>query len=99
MMQVPPATIRGATQLSVSKLRPVRGNGNRQKEVQVNEVLTHPMAESVQGASRERWKYSFLRVTRLPTVDRPDSGRILTENKVSGERKEFYALLFNVHFI
>lgn len=77
---------------------PVRGQGNKVKELQVSEVLTHPLAGSEQGASRDRWRYRFLRVIRYPTPDRLDSGRILVENTVTGKRTEFYALLFNVRF-
>jgi hypothetical protein len=77
---------------------PVKGQGNKAKQLQVSEVLTHPMAGSEQGTSRERWKYRFLRVTKYPTPDRLDSGRILVENTVTGKRTEFYALLFNVRF-
>lgn len=84
--------------MSQRTTHPVRGEGNRQKKVQVNEVLLHPMAGSESGSSRDRWKYAFLRVTRWPTPDRPDSGRILVENKVTGKRTEFYAALFSVGF-
>jgi len=80
------------------KLLPFKGDGNRSKEVQVNDVLTHPMAAAERGQSREKWKYRYLRTTRLPTPDRQDSGRILVENVVTGTRKEFYALWFNVKF-
>lgn len=78
--------------------RPVKGQGNKVKELQVSEVLTHPMSGSEQGASRDRWRYRFLRVTRLPTIDRPDSGRLLVENLVTGKRTEHFAFLFNVRF-
>ena len=77
---------------------PVTGNGNKTKELQVSELLTHPMAASEKGASRDRWKYRFLRVTKVPTSDRIDSGRLLVENVVTGKRTEHYALLFNVRF-
>lgn len=77
---------------------PVKGQGNKTKELQVSEVLTHPLAGSEQGASRDKWKYRFLRITRYPTVDRPDSGRLLVENTVTSKRTEHYALLFNVRF-
>lgn len=77
---------------------PVRGEANKAREVQVNEALTHPFASSEKGASRDRWRYHFLRVTRFPTPDRPDSGRILVENAASGKRTEHYAFLFNVKF-
>lgn len=77
---------------------PVTGNGNKTKSLQVSEFLTHPLAASEKGASRDRWKYRFLRVTRYPTPDRPDSGRVLVENKVTGKRTEHYAFLFNVRF-
>lgn len=77
---------------------PVRGDGKRAKKLQVSDILTHPMAGSESGPSRDRWKYRFLRVTKYPTVDRLDSGRILVENVVSGKRTEHYALLFNVRF-
>lgn len=77
---------------------PVTGNGNRAKELQVSELLTHPMASSERGASRDRWKYRYLRTTRYPTPDRPDSGRLLVENVVTGKRTEHYAMLFNVRF-
>lgn len=76
-----------------------KDGGERRKVVQVNDILTHPMAATESaGASRDRWKYHFLRVTRYPTGDRPDSGRILVENHATGIRKEFYATLFNVVF-
>lgn len=77
---------------------PVTGNGNRTRELQVSELLTHPMAGSERGAFRDKWKYRFLRVTRYPTPDRPTSGRLLVENVVTGKRTEHYALLFNVRF-
>lgn len=77
---------------------PVKGEGTRAKKVQVSEILTHPMAGTESGSSRDRWKYRFLRVTRFPTPDRPDSGRLLVENVTTGKRKEFFALLFNVRF-
>lgn len=80
------------------KQLPFKGDGNRSKEVQVNDVLTHPMAASEKGESRDRWKYRFLRIVRQPAIDRPDGGRILVENVVTGKRTEFYALLFNVRF-
>lgn len=77
---------------------PVRGDGKKTKELQVSELLTHPMASSEKGVSRDRWKYRFLRVTRYPTPDRLNSGRILVENVVTGKRTEHYAFLFNVRF-
>jgi len=77
---------------------PVTGNGKKTKELQVSEVLTHPMAGSEKGALRDRWKYRFLRVTRQPTPDRPNSGRLLVENVATGRRTEHYAMLFNVRF-
>lgn len=80
------------------KQLPVKAEGNSHREVQVNEVLTHPMAASEKGASRDRWRYRFLRVTRMPTADRPDSGRILVENEATGKRTEHFAFLFNVKF-
>jgi hypothetical protein len=85
-------------QLTGSGQHPVKGDGNKIKEVQVSEVLTHPLAGSEKGASRDRWKYRFLRVTRFPTIDRPDSGRLLVENVLTGKRTEHYAMLFNVRF-
>ncbi len=78
---------------------PVKGDGNKTKELQVSDVLTHPMAASEKGASRDRWRYRFLRVTKQPTIDRPDSGRLLVENVATGKRTEHYALLFNVRFV
>jgi len=84
--------------LTVARQLPVKGEGNKAKEVQVNDVLTHPMAGSERGPSRARWKYRFLRVTKYPTIDRLDSGRILVENTVTGNRTEHYALLFNIKF-
>jgi hypothetical protein len=77
---------------------PVRGDGNRARDLQVSEVLTHPMAASERGASRDRWKYRFLRVTKYPTLDRPDGGRLLVENVATGKRTEHFAFLFNVRF-
>ncbi len=77
---------------------PVTGNGNRTRELQVSEVLTHPMAASEKGPSRNRWRYRFLRVTKYPSPDRPDSGRLLVENIVTGKRTDHYAILFNVRF-
>lgn len=68
------------------------------REVQVNDILTHPMAASESGGKRDKWHYRFLRVTRYPTPDRPDSGRVLVENEVTGKRKDYYALLFGVKF-
>jgi len=84
--------------MSERKLLPFKGEGSRSKEVQVNDGLTHPMAASERGQSRDRWKYRYLRTTRVPTPDRPDSGRILVENVATGIRKEFYSILFNVRF-
>lgn len=84
--------------MSQRKQLPVRTAGNKQREVQVNEVLNHPMEQGAGGSDRSRWKYRFLRVTRPPTVDRPDSGRILVENEATGKRTEHFALLFNVKF-
>lgn len=80
------------------KQYPIKGQGTKVKELQVSEVLTHPMAGSEQGTSRDRWKYRFLRVTRFPTSARPDSGRLLVENLATGKRIELYAILFNVKF-
>jgi hypothetical protein len=77
---------------------PITGKGNKVKELQVSELLTHPMASSEKGVSRDRWRYRFLRVLKYPTPDRPDSGRLLVENVVTGKRTEHYALLFNVRF-
>jgi hypothetical protein len=77
---------------------PVRGDGNRVRDLQVSEVLTHPMAASEKGVSRDRWKYRFLRVTRYPTSYRPDNGRLLVENVATGKRTEHFAFLFNVRF-
>ena len=82
----------------MSKLRPYREDTQGARFVQVNDTLTHPLEQSAKGSDRSRFKYKFLRVMRLPTVDRPDSGRILVENVSSGERKDFYALLFGVGF-
>jgi len=76
----------------------VKGEGNRVKEVQVNDVLTHPMAGAERGSARTRWKYRFLRIVRHPSIERPDSGRILVENVATGRRTEHYAFLFNVRF-
>jgi len=84
----------------VSKtLYPVKGEGKKSKKIQVSEILTHPMAAGEKGAARDRWRYRFLRVTRYPTPDRPDSGRILVENVVTGKRTEHFAFLFNVKFV
>lgn len=77
---------------------PTKARGSKQIPVQVNDVLIHPMAEGARDTQRSRWKYRYLRVTRQPTLDRPDSGRILVENEQSGDRKEFYAMLFGVTF-
>lgn len=74
----------------------VRNNGNTAKAIQVNDTVTHPLAEAVND--RSRFRYKFLRITRTPLPGRPDSGRILVENVASGERTEHYALLFNVRF-
>jgi hypothetical protein len=63
-----------------------------------NEQLSHPFARSHTAADRAPFQYRFLRVTRLPLDDRPDSGRILVLNESTGERQEFYALLFGVTF-
>lgn len=84
--------------MATTKQRPVRGDGNRVRELQVNEVLTHPFAASEKGASRDRWRYRFLRVTKLPTIDRLESGRLLVENVATGKRTEHYALLFGIRF-
>jgi hypothetical protein len=84
--------------LSTTTQRIVREQGSKSREVQVNEVITHPLSESASGNGRSRWKYRFLRVTRWPTPDRPDSGRILVENEVTGKRTEFYAMLFGLKF-
>lgn len=70
--------------------------GSREFPVQVNDVVTSPIAAIV--SNRDRYKYRFLRVTRQPTIDRPDSGRILVENEVTGKRTEHYAILFNLGF-
>jgi hypothetical protein len=77
---------------------PVHGNVNKSKELLVNEILTHPLAANEKGVSRDRWRYRYLRTTRYPTVERPNSGRILVENVVNGTRTEHYALLFNVRY-
>lgn len=84
--------------MSGKALHPVKGEGKRRTELQVSELLTHPLASSEKGASRERWKYRFLRVTRFPSADRPDGGRLLVENVMTGKRTEHYAFLFNVRF-
>lgn len=84
--------------MTTGKQYPIRGEGNRAKELQVNEVITHPMASSDKGASRDRWRYRYLRTTRVPTIDRPDSGRLLVENVATGKRTEHFAFLFNVRF-
>jgi hypothetical protein len=75
-------------------MRPVRQN----KELQVKDTLAHPMAASENSKLRDRWHYYFLRVTREPIPGRPDSGRILVENVLTGKRSEFYAALFGVGF-
>jgi hypothetical protein len=77
---------------------PFKTRGAKEIPLQVNDVLTHPMAGLHNGQSRERWKYRYLRVIKSPTIDRPDSGRILVENAVTGKRTDFYALLFGVGF-
>lgn len=77
---------------------PVRHRGAKVVPLQVNDTLMHPMAEGVGINQRSRWKYKFLRTIRLPTLDRPDSGRILVENELTGVRKEFYAILFGIGF-
>jgi hypothetical protein len=84
--------------LASKNQHPVKGEGRKTQELQVSDLLTHPMASSDRGASRDRWKYRFLRVTKYPDLDRPDSGRLLVENVVTGKRTEHYALLFNVRF-
>jgi hypothetical protein len=77
---------------------PVRMHGATQIPLQVNEILNHPMGSLENVQHRDRWRYRFLRTTRVPTVDRPESGRILVENVVSGKRTEHYAMLFGVGF-
>jgi hypothetical protein len=77
---------------------PVKTKGSGHVPLQVNDLLTHPMAGSDNGQSRGRWKYRYLRVTRFPTIDRPDSGRRFVENVMTGKRDEFYAMLFGVTF-
>ena len=77
-------------------MSPIRSHNHA--EIQVNETLTHPMASIETGSNRDKWRYKFLRVTREPWAGRPDSGRILVENVVTGKRSEKYALLFGVSF-
>lgn len=84
--------------MRAKKQYPVHATGNKEREVQVNDTLTHPLEQGARGIDRTRWKYHFLRVTRFPTPDRPDSGRILVENVLTGRRTEHYALLFGVNF-
>jgi hypothetical protein len=80
------------------KPTPVRGWNNKSSKLQPNDVLQHPMAALEDSQSRTKWKYKFLRVTRFPSIDRPDSGRIMVENAATGKRTEHFALLFNVRF-
>jgi hypothetical protein len=94
----PPVIIEGRQLVSKTQY-PVKGEGKKSKELQVSELLTHPMAGSEKGVTRDKWRYRFLRVTRYPSSDRPDSGRLLVENIVTGKRTEHYALLFNVRFM
>lgn len=68
------------------------------KEVHTNETLLHPLNHGVSSKDRDRYRYKFLRVTRLPSIDRPDSGRIRVQNEATGVQSEHYALLFNVRF-
>lgn len=77
---------------------PVKNRGSKKIPLQVNDTLIHPMAEGAKETQRSRWKYKFLRTIRFPTADRPDSGRILVENELTGDRKEFYAILFGIGF-
>lgn len=84
--------------MTSKKKQPVRENNARTKVVQVNDTLTHPIANTVSDNQRSRWKYSFLRVTREPTIDRPDSGRILVRNLATGNITEHYSILFGVGF-
>lgn len=84
--------------MTTGRQHPIRGEGNRAKELQVNDVVTHPLASSESGPSRDRLKYRYLRTTRLPTPDRPNSGRILVENVATGKRTEHYAILFGIGF-
>jgi hypothetical protein len=97
-MALQPPVIIGGDELPDGRQHLVKGEGNKVKDVQVSDVLTHPMAGSERGASRDRWKYRFLRVTKWPTIDRPDSGRIIVENVATGRRTEHYAMLFNTRF-
>jgi len=76
----------------------VRRRGTGFTPVQVNDTLTHVMAQIDSGTHRDKWKYRYLRTTRKPFTERPDSGRILVENVVTGKRTEFYAMLFGVTF-
>jgi hypothetical protein len=78
--------------------QPQRARGGRQIPLQVNDTLTHPMASNSDGQTRSRWKYRYLRTTRPPISGRPDSGRILVQNEKTGDRREFYAILFGVTF-
>ncbi len=50
------------------------------------------------GAPPDRYRYRFLRMTRLPNGARPNSGRVLVENIGTGERREFYAHLFSINW-
>lgn len=64
-------------------------------------ILPHPFLRDgsrflLRGQSRDRYRYRFLRVTRLPNGARPQSGRILVENLATQERREFYANVFDI---
>jgi hypothetical protein len=85
-------------QLSQRASLPVRKRGANFVPVQVNDELIHSMAGLDSGQSRAKWRYRYLRTTRQPTIDRPDSGRIFVENVLTGKRNEFYGILFGVTF-
>lgn len=68
-----------------------------------NSVLPHPFLQRnkrflPRGHSDLRYRYRFLRITRVPDGARPYGGRILVENLASRERREFYAHLFDINW-
>jgi hypothetical protein len=77
-----------------------RDEAGRARPLVPGVILPHPFLRRNQfllnGASRDRYRYRFLRVTRLSDGARPYGGRILVENVGTCERREFYAHVFDV---
>lgn len=76
--------------------RPVLVQGKT--KIQPHHILNSVLSQGEVSSNRARYRYEFIKVARYPTPDRPDSGRICVKNELTGEIREFYSLLFNLHW-